>query len=386
MTLPPGAVIPAGGDLYVGREAVGFRARSVSPKADEKRYLVSGYGGQLSARGETINLHDNLGNLIDSETYAGSETASQEFLRITELLYAPTGPTAGELASIPTLSASDFEFIELINNRPVSLDLSGAQFVEGVTMTFGIGSILAPGQRIIVVANQAAFELRNGAGYPIFGEFSGNLSNGGEEIQIIDAVGENILEFSYNDSWYPQTDDDGYALSLLDPLTTPVTDFDQEENWGISQAVGGDPGLAPTVLSMSFEFWKNQEFTPAQVDDPLVVGELVDLDGDTLGTLLEYALGLDPEVANSDPGYSSLIVSDGGIDYQALSFRRQKNVLDLTYVVQVSDDLENWSTISQTVGSPVDNGDGTETVVIRDSLAHPAGQKRFVRLAVTLTP
>ena len=154
MTLPPGAVIPAGGDLYVGREAVGFRARSVSPKADEKRYLVSGYGGQLSARGETINLHDNLGNLIDSETYAGSETASQEFLRITELLYAPTGPTAGELASIPTLSASDFEFIELINNRPVSLDLSGAQFVEGVTMTFGIGSILAPGQRIIVVANQ----------------------------------------------------------------------------------------------------------------------------------------------------------------------------------------------------------------------------------------
>jgi hypothetical protein len=64
----------------------------VSPKADEKRYLVSGYGGQLSARGETILLHDHLGNLIDSETYVGSETPSQQYLRITELLYAPVGP------------------------------------------------------------------------------------------------------------------------------------------------------------------------------------------------------------------------------------------------------------------------------------------------------
>jgi len=386
MTLPPGAVIPSGGTLYVGREAVGFRARSVSPMADEKRYLVSGYGGQLSARGETINLHDNLGNLIDTEAYAGSETPSQEYLRITELLYAPLGPTAGELASIPTLSASDFEFIELINNSPVNLDLSGAQFVEGVTMTFAGGTILSPGQRIIVVANQAAFELRNGAGYPIVGEFTGNLSNGGEEIQIIDGVGENVLEFTYSDDWYEQTDQDGYTLSLLDPLGTPVTDYDQAENWGISLAVGGDPGQSPSGFSWSFDFWKNQEFTPAQVSDPLIVGELVDLDGDTLSTLLEYALGLDPETADTDLGYSSEIVSDGGSDYQALSFRRQKNALDLIYTVEVSEDLVNWSPISQVVGTPVDNGDGTETVVIRDDLPHPAGDRRFIRLSVALTP
>lgn len=386
LTLPPGSVIPVGGTLYVGRDAVGFRARSVSPKADEKRYLVSGYGGQLSARGETILLHDHLGNLIDSETYVGSETPSQQYLRITELLYAPVGPTAGELASIPTLSASDFEFIELVNNSQVSLDLSGARFVEGVTMTFAGGTVLSPGQRIIVVANQAAFELRNGAGYPILGEFTGNLSNGGEEIQIIDSVGENVLEFSYRDDWYDQTDQDGYALSLLDPLGTPVTDFDQVENWGISLAIGGDPGQSASGFSSSFEYWKNQEFTQAQALDPLVVGELVDLDDDTLGTLLEYALGLDPEVADTDLGYSSLIASDGGSDYLALSFRRQKNTLDITYTVQVSDNLENWSPISQVVGTPVDNGDGTETVIVRDALAHPAGNQRFIRLSVALTP
>ncbi|MDB4319046.1 lamin tail domain-containing protein [bacterium] len=222
MTLPPGAVIPANGKLYVGREAVGFRARSVSPKADEKRYLVSGYGGQLSARGETINLHDNSANLISTVTYPGSETLVQANLRVSEILYAPSDPTTAELTSIPALSASDFEFIELINLGGTSLDLSLAKFTEGVTMTFPGGTILAPGQRVIVVANQAAFELRYGNLLPVVGQFTGNLDNSGEQLQIVDAVGENVLEFTYSDDWYPQTDGPGYSLVLLDPAATPL--------------------------------------------------------------------------------------------------------------------------------------------------------------------
>ena len=58
----------------------------------------------------------------------------------------------------------------------------------------------------------------------------------------------------------------------------------------------------------------------------------------------------------------------------------------MTYTVQVSDDLKNWNPISQVVGTPVDNGDGTETVIIRDASVHPAGNQRFIRLSVALTP
>ena len=162
MTIPPGAVIPASGTMYVGRDAIGFRARSVSPKADEKRYLISGYDGQLSARGESIVLHDNLGNLINSVTYPGDETPAQAQLRVSEIMYAPAAPTTSELASIPTLSASDFEFIELVNIGSTNLDLSNATFTEGVSLTFALGTILTPGQRVIVVSNLTAFELRYG--------------------------------------------------------------------------------------------------------------------------------------------------------------------------------------------------------------------------------
>ncbi len=384
MTLPPGAVIPRNGVLHVGREAVGFRARTISPKANEKRYLVSGYGGQLSARGETIVLSDDLGNVIASETFPGVPTPVQASLRVTELLYSPDGPSAAELASIPTLSASDFEFIELTNTGASNLNLGGARFIEGVAMTFGAGVTVMPGQRVIVVANQAAFELRNGAGFPIVGEFTGNLSNGGEQLQIIDGVGENVLEFTYRDDWYPQTDGDGYSLVLLDPANTAVTDFDEAVNWGVSQTTGGDPGAVSVGTSLTYEFWKNQEFTAAERADAAMTGEDIDLDQDSMGTLFEYAFGFEPRVAEQTPGYgvSRLAVED--VEYQAMTYRRQKSSIDLVYVVEASDDLSSWEAWSTFVGDPVDHGDGTESVTIRDGESIDGNPRRFMRLVVRI--
>ena len=312
MTLPAGTVIPRNGTLHVGREAVGFRARSLSPRAAEKRYLVSGYRGQLSARGETITLSDHAGTVIDSVTFPGDPTPVQSSLRVAEILYAPIDPTAAELASIPTLSASDFEFIELVNTGAETLDLGGAQFIDGITLTLGAGIELLAGERLLVVADQAAFELRFGTNLSVAGEFSGSLSNSGEAIQIIDAVGENVLEFSYDGGWFPMADDQGHSLVVLDPATTPFTDFDLVRNWGVSQMVGGDPGLGAAATGLTYQFWKYLNFSDAQLDDPLVSGDDADHDGDSLSTLFEYALGLNPLAADSEIGYGISIESVEG--------------------------------------------------------------------------
>ena len=385
-TLPSGAVIPKNGVLHVGREAVGFRARNVSPKADEKRYLVSGYAGQLSARGETIQLHNTAGTLISSVTYPGLETPVQARLRITELLYHPADPTPAELAIIPTLSASDFEFIEITNIGTTNVDLSGAQFTDGVTMTFTAGTILAPGERAIVVANQAAFELRYGTGLNIVGEFVGNLDNAGEEIQITDAVGENVLEFDYIDDWYPQTDGDGYSLVLLDAANTPLTDFDLARNWAPSKNIGGDPAAVPTGFSMTFERWKYLTFSDAELLDPTITGHLIDLDGDGLSTVMEYALNLDPKVRDNQLGCQAGIVTDGADDYAGFTLKRWKCAIDLDYTVQVGDDLITWTPTTIQVSSTTDNGDDTETLTLRDTLAVDDEDRRFIRLRVMLTP
>jgi hypothetical protein len=384
MTLPPGAVIPRNGTLHVSREAVGFRSRSVSPKGNEKRYLVSGYGGQLSARGETIVLTDNLGSVIDTKMYPGSPTSAQTGLRISELLYAPADPSAGELNIDPNLSGSDFEFIELINIGTTTLNLGGVQFVEGVSMTFAAGVMITPGQRVVVVSNQAAFELRNGIGLPVVGEFDGNLSNGGEQLQIIDEMGENVLEFTYEDDWYPLADGAGYSLVILDPAATPVTDFDQAANWRVSQSIGGSPGTASSGMPLTYQLWKSDQFTEAELGDPLVTGDQIDLDDDSMGTLLEYAFGMDPRVADDIPGYVISRQTVEEVEYQAITFRRQKSAIDLAYLVETSDDLQSWSVQTILVGSPSDNGDGTESVTIRDSTSLVASPRRFMRLVVRI--
>ena len=385
-TLPAGTVIPARGRLYVAREAAGFRARSISPKANEKRYLISGYDGQLSARGETITLTDDAGNLIDSNSYPGNPTPGQDFLRVSEILYAPAAPTAAELASIATLNGSEFEFVELTNIGPSPLDISGAQFVEGISFTFPDATILNPGDHILVVANLAAFTLRHPGGLNIAGEYTGKLDNDGEQLQILDALGENILEFSYNDVWHDPTDDEGYSLVLLDPAATPVTDFDRPANWGVSLTEGGDPGTEFTGTSMTYAFWKYQHFTENEISDPLVTGDSLDLDSDTLGTVLEYGFGRNPRASDAGGSYRASIVTDGGTDYLAMTFRRQKNSLDLTYLVEVSSDLSDWTTVNTLTGIPVDNGDGTETVTIRDNLAASHDTPRFGRITVTVDP
>jgi len=70
-TIPAGTVIPAGGTLYVSPNVKAFRARQLSPRGGEQRFLVGPYSGKLSGEGETIDLFDDAGKLQDSKTFSG---------------------------------------------------------------------------------------------------------------------------------------------------------------------------------------------------------------------------------------------------------------------------------------------------------------------------
>ena len=383
-SFPAGTVIPARGRLNVARDARGFRERSISPKAGEKRYLISGYDGQLSARGETLTLKNEMGVVIDTLSYPGSPTPGQDFLRITEILFAPAAPTESELAIDPTLTAEDFEFVELTNTGSTPLDISGASFVEGISLSFPPQTILAAGQHILVVANLTAFNLRYQGTDDVAGEYTGKLSNDGEQLQILDAEGENILEFSYNDAWYDATDDAGHSLVARNPATTPITDFDRPANWGVSLEQGGDPGISSSFFAVTFSSWKYRNFAEESVSDPTITGGSVDLDADTLNTVMEYGFGRNPTTSDAGNNYRASLVDYDGADYLALSFRRQKGALDLSYEVQFSNDLISWIPSEETVGEPRDNGDGTETVTIRDQIPASGNSNRYTRVRIAI--
>ena len=94
---------------------------------------------------------------------------------------------------------------------------------------------------------------------------------------------------------------------------------------------------------------------------------------------MEYALNLNPRTNSSGQGPSASLSADK----LALTFKRWKSPIDITYVVEVSNDLITWNEVTEVVGTPTDNGDDTETVTIRDNHLPAAIDKRFIRLKVT---
>ncbi len=80
----------------------------------------------------------------------------------------------------------------------------------------------------------------------IAGEYSGSLNNGGERIELQDAVGQSILNFRYNDNWYDITDGMDFSLTIKDPTAADPNLWDGKSGWRPSANAGGSPGWDDT--------------------------------------------------------------------------------------------------------------------------------------------
>ena len=151
-----------------------------------------------------------------------------ESLRVTEIMYHPADPNE--------------EFIELRNVGAESVNLNLVSFTDGIRFTFGSLEV-GPGEYVVVVSNQQRF----GERYPAFGgviagEYEGNLANGGERIELVDAAGTVIQSFTYKDGWYDITDGDGFSLTIVDAYGVNLDDWGVKSGWRPSGRVGGSPG------------------------------------------------------------------------------------------------------------------------------------------------
>jgi hypothetical protein len=175
-------------------------------------------------------------------------------LSVSELHYHPADPTAAELAA-GWLDADEFEFIELVNSGRGTFDLNGVRFITGIRFDFTTSAItrLPTGACLLVVKSRAAFEQRYGTGFPIAGEYTGQLDNAGERITLVGPQDETLLDFTYG-TWAPWpalADGQGPSLELADPNANPGL----PEAWRASPAAGGSPGnpssLPPLALQLA---------------------------------------------------------------------------------------------------------------------------------------
>lgn len=387
-TFKGGTVINAGGSIYVSPRQTAFRARTVSPKGGEGRFVVGPYKGQISSRGETLELRDAAGTLVASVNTTANPTPAQQSLRITELNYHPTDPTPAETTAISSVVADDFEYIELLNTGAVALNLAGARFTQGIEFTFPAGTTLAAGARLLVAANVPAFQLRYGATATVYGPFVGSLDNGGEEIEIVDPSGEVILDFTYDDGWYPPTDGAGRTLVVRDAVPS-YTGYGQPSHWAISGSANGSPGAADSDFASAFAGWRWDHFTEAEVTLPdgtenvVLAGADANPDHDSLNNLGEYAFGRDPRTPDAQPLLRTGTITIGPDTFATVTFLRRRNALDLTYDVQFSGNLTGWTSTTQQTGAATAAGNGMEEVTFRDTV--PAGTRhRFVRMTALM--
>jgi hypothetical protein len=303
-------------------------------------------------------------------------------LVVSEVMYHPVDPSPAEL--VAGYDDDDFfEYIEIANVGPVSLDLTDLRFTKGVDFDFLGAAItsLAPGDRALIVANTAAFALRYGGGLSVAGawEVGDKLDNGGERLKLSFGAGDGIRDFNYDDvsPWPTQPDGTGASLVLREP-GVPIPDHTVAANWRSSYALGGTPGEGEA--SSGFADYQLQHFGPGM---PPASGEADDFDFDGLANLLEYLLGSDPKDPTSTGDIELVIVETGSEDYLGLRFTRPIGLTDVAVVLERSTNLVDWDSgpgFTVQEGAPVDNLDGTETVILRSVSPNGGIAREFVRL------
>ena len=299
---------------------------------------------------------------------AGIWSALQEgFFQISTSSPVPAGAVVpGELHFNPT-GNTDAEFIELINVSPAAVNLRGCRFTAGIDFAFSEfrDTLLAPGQRIVLVQSEFIHRQRYSWDRRIAGIYSGSLNNAGEALTLVRGL-DPVFSFAFNSTWELLADGGGRSLTLIKPAQGK--NLDAPENWRSSSITDGTPGAGDA----------GPAFTGVPASDT---------DGDGIPALMEYSLGTSDSLPNPDAGLAaSPPPLPGGLPL--FSYTRAAAADDTFLVPQIASDLSTWNSgatwlqpLSETVLA-----DGRIRITLTPGPAFPAGQRAFFRLQATPRP
>jgi hypothetical protein len=180
------------------------------------------------------------------------------------------------------------------------------------------------------------------------------------------------------DSGLTQTLPPGANWSATTFTSTPITGFPLGHAL-VTVHANGIPS-APQIIRLAvpdptpYELWRMTHFTPAELADPAISGDLADPENDGIENLLEYLQALDPKTPDNhlgpQPGTS--------LGAATLTFRLNKAATDVTYEVRCSTNLLDW-----TPDAIIIKTEDMGSYRLLTALDLTGGPRRFMRLEVT---
>ncbi|MCU0794917.1 MAG: lamin tail domain-containing protein [Akkermansiaceae bacterium] len=292
---------------------------------------------------------------------------------ISEIHYHPASEIAAE------------EFIELSNTGSAEVDLSGWSFTRGISMTLPPGTLLPPGERLVVAADTTAFIGKHPTVTRVVGGWIGRLSNSSNNIVLVDSTGTEIDAVEYADDgdwgqrrkdWWSDYGHKGLSWdSSADGITStppygnaPADIFPKDrslelihegfdnssgQNWRASLVAGGTPGAPNSVAAADIApiISEVRHFPPVprSSDSVWVTARIADDPGETLEVTTYWRIDGTPgfsAVAMFDDGLHGDLLADDGLFGATLPSQAAGTIIE--YYVAASD-----GSLSRTWPAPV---------------------------------
>ena len=176
-----------------------------------------------------------------SSTLARTYLLSAPPLTLSEIHFHPSDQRGPR-----TFDPDQSEFIELKNTSGAPLDLTGFRLEGDVSFTFDATHgtrVLAPHARVVLASDNSTFRSRYGTMAEHLGKYSGQLSDGGGRLHLIDPRGDTVFDFTMTDQWVAPADGDGYSM-VLRSEALQAFQIDSPTAWVASAQPDGSPGQA----------------------------------------------------------------------------------------------------------------------------------------------
>lgn len=177
-------------------------------------------------------LSGNRWSALNEAFYTVTTPAAPGDIVFSEIHYHPQGD-------------DDSEFIELWNPTTHAVNLRGTKFTTGIGYDFpdNRDTLLAPGERILLVASLYHFQQRYGIGIPVAGVYFDRLGDDGDTITLATSGGTQLISLQYQDHapWPETANGTGYSIVLADAALPTAA-----ASWRSSTEYHGTPGWLGT--------------------------------------------------------------------------------------------------------------------------------------------